>query len=101
MAAGHMFDATEDFAWPADIDAGTCATRRGPRRMRIPSTASALLALAVALVLMASAPADAAIYFRSATSVETVNGATSVVMSTPTGVAARHPNGSPRRGVRT
>jgi hypothetical protein len=55
--------------------------------MRPPSYASALLALLVALALASTEPADAAIYFRTSTSVENVNGSSSIVMTVPSGVA--------------
>ncbi|MEA2422406.1 MAG: hypothetical protein QOF55_1505 [Thermoleophilaceae bacterium] len=55
--------------------------------MRPPSYPSALLALVVALVLLSTGTADAAIYFRSATSAENVNGTSSLSLSTPAGVA--------------
>jgi hypothetical protein len=55
--------------------------------MRSPSTASAFLALVVALLLMTAGTADAAIYFRTSTSTENVNGSASIVMTVPSGVA--------------
>jgi hypothetical protein len=55
--------------------------------MRPPSHASAFLALVVALVLVSAGSADAAIYYRSSTVVETGTGASSVVMTVPTGTA--------------
>src|SRR3954468_20453977 len=55
--------------------------------MRTPSTASGVLALAVALMLMGSAPADATIYYRSSTTLETGSGASSVALAAPTGTA--------------
>jgi hypothetical protein len=55
--------------------------------MRPPSYASALLALLVALVFASTERADAAIYYRSSTSVENVNGSASMVLSTPSGTA--------------
>src|SRR4051795_1696468 len=55
--------------------------------MRPPSPASAFLALFVGLALLLPASADAAIYYRASTTSETVNGATSVVLSPPAGTA--------------
>src|SRR4051812_8164160 len=55
--------------------------------MRLPSTASAFLAIALAVVLIAAGQADAAIYFRTLTSTENVNGSASIVMTVPSGVA--------------
>jgi hypothetical protein len=55
--------------------------------MRLPSHASAFLAIVVALVLVSAARADAFIYFRKANTTETVNGATSVVIGAPSGTA--------------
>jgi hypothetical protein len=55
--------------------------------MRPPSHASALLALVVALVLVSTGRADAAIYYRSSTVVENGNGSSSVALTTPTGTA--------------
>jgi hypothetical protein len=55
--------------------------------MRSPSTASAFLALVVALLLTAAAPAGAAIYYRTSTSVENAGGSTSIAMTVPSGVA--------------
>jgi hypothetical protein len=55
--------------------------------MRPPSHASALLALVVALLLVSTGRADASIYYRSSTVVETGNGASSVVMTVPAGTA--------------
>jgi hypothetical protein len=55
--------------------------------MRPPSIASAFLALILALCLMAAGRADAAIYYRTGTSVENVNGSASVSMTVPSGVA--------------
>lgn len=52
--------------------------------MRFPSYASAFLAL---VVLLFAGRADAAIYFRTSTVTETGNGATSVVMTVPSGTA--------------
>jgi hypothetical protein len=56
--------------------------------MRSPSTAFAFLALAVAITLMVPAHAEATIYYRGSTTIETVNGASSVAMSAPTGTTA-------------
>src|SRR4051812_24834193 len=56
--------------------------------MRPPSTAFASLAITVALALMAAAPAGATIYYRGSTTLETVNGASSVALSAPTGTTA-------------
>ncbi|MEA2439258.1 MAG: trimeric autotransporter adhesin [Thermoleophilaceae bacterium] len=56
--------------------------------MRIPSYASALIALAVALIYLSAGPADAAIYYRTATSTENGAGSASIVMTVPSGVAA-------------
>ncbi len=56
--------------------------------MRPPSYASASIALLLALLLLSAAHADAAIYFRKATSTETGNGAATVVLNVPSGVAA-------------
>jgi hypothetical protein len=57
--------------------------------MRSPSTASAFLALVVALVLMAAGPADAFTYFRAETSNQTASGgATSLSINVPAGTAA-------------
>jgi hypothetical protein len=55
--------------------------------MRIPSYASALIALAVALFLLSAESADAAIYYRAGTSTENGAGSTSVSMTVPSGVA--------------
>jgi hypothetical protein len=55
--------------------------------MRFPSYASALIALTLALTLVAVERADAAIYYRTGTSTENVNGSTSVAMTVPSGVA--------------
>jgi hypothetical protein len=55
--------------------------------MRHPSYASALLALLVALAFASTERADAAIYFRSATTVENVNGSASIALSAPSGTA--------------
>ena len=55
--------------------------------MRTPSIASAFLALILAFGLMAAGRADAAIYFRTGTSVENVNGSASIAMTVPSGVA--------------
>jgi WxL domain surface cell wall-binding len=55
--------------------------------MRAPSTASALLALILALCLQAPDRADATIYYRTSTSTENGAGSTSIVMTVPSGVA--------------
>src|SRR3954469_2169757 len=73
----------------ADIDAGTFDYARAPRRMRIPSIASAFLALILALCLLSADRADAAIYFRSAAVNQTAStGATSLSLNVPAGTAA-------------
>jgi hypothetical protein len=57
--------------------------------MRPPSIASAFLALILAVCLMAAGRADAAIYFRSAVSNQTVSGgATSMSLNVPSGTAS-------------
>src|SRR3954471_24473742 len=53
--------------------------------MRIPSYASALI---VALILLTAGDSEAAIYFRTSTSVENGSGSTSIAMTVPSGVAA-------------
>jgi hypothetical protein len=55
--------------------------------MRSPSIASAFLALFLAIGLMAAERADASIYYRTSTSAETGNGATTVALTVPSGVA--------------
>jgi hypothetical protein len=55
--------------------------------MRPPSTAFASLALAAALLLMAGARADAAIYYRTSTTTENGSGSATIVMTVPSGVA--------------
>jgi hypothetical protein len=55
--------------------------------MRIPSYASALVALALALTLATAERADAAIYYRTGTSAENGNGSASIAMTVPSGVA--------------
>src|SRR4051794_11904231 len=55
--------------------------------MRSPSTASAFLALAVALALMVPAHADGAIYYRTSTTTQNGTGSTTIVMTVPSGVA--------------
>jgi hypothetical protein len=56
--------------------------------MRLPSTAFASLAIAVALTLMADSRADAAIYYRTSTTTQNGSGSTTIVMTVPSGVAA-------------
>jgi WxL domain surface cell wall-binding len=55
--------------------------------MRPPSYASALLAFVVVLALVSAGRADAAIYYRTSTSIENVSGSASIVMSAPSGTA--------------
>src|SRR3954471_20109742 len=62
--------------------------RACPRRMRPPSTASASLAVAFALLLVTVGPAHANIYYRAGTSTENVGGSTSISMTVPSGVVA-------------
>jgi hypothetical protein len=56
--------------------------------MRFPSNASALIALAVAILLLSAGAADAAIYYRTSTTVENGSGSTSIAMTVPSGVAS-------------
>jgi hypothetical protein len=55
--------------------------------MRSPSTASASLALSVALLLTAADCAEATIYYRTSASVENAGGSTSISITVPSGVA--------------
>src|SRR4051794_5336197 len=55
--------------------------------MRPPSTAIASLAVAVALLLLATGPAAANIYYRTSTTTQNVSGSTSISMTVPSGVA--------------
>jgi hypothetical protein len=55
--------------------------------MRTPSYASALAALFLMINLASAGPADAAIYYRTATTTENVTGSASIVMTVPSGVA--------------
>jgi hypothetical protein len=55
--------------------------------MRLPSIASALLALILALCLLFAERADATIYYRTSTTTENGSGSTSIVLTVPSGVA--------------